>query len=627
MTNKEYREAHRLTEHEKAQMWQAIREPFATDQRRGVRWRPWAGGLAAAACVLAVAMLFGPDDGRGPAPDHADVAVRSSEVPAAAPPAAEPARREAIPLKPAGTLSEEMVRVDQRSPAADELAVVDVADVFVTRAQKAAPAPSTPESGGTRNPNDRPYDLVYHQHTGVNPFVATEEDALSTFALEVDDATWSVVRRYLADGHLPPPEAVRLEEMVNYLDPGLHHQGHEDFALHVDGMPSAFGEGYHLVRIGVTAREVAALDRHPAHLVFVVDVSGSMDREDRLGLVKRSLHLLVRELQEGDRVALVAYGSDARLALEPTGAEQREVILAAIDRLRTEGSTNAEAGLRLAYEVARGLERPGTITRLILCSDGVANVGRTGPGSILEAVRRAADEGITLTTVGFGMGNYNDVLMEQLADRGDGTYHYVHQAQDAERVFRENLTGTLEAMGREVKAQVAFDARLVSRWRLLGYENRDVADEDFRDDAVDAGDIGAGHTAVALYEVKLTEAALAGMAPGASLSLGEARLRWARPGHHPQAGQVTEIRRGIKTDDLATSWEQAPAHLRLLAVTAEFAEVLRESYWARGRTLTELEPLARGLAQELGTREAEELHRMLRSAAQLASDDRREPDR
>lgn len=480
---------------------------------------------------------------------------------------------------------------------------------------------AAPESGGTDNPNDRPYDLVYHQHYGVNPFVDTEDDRLSTFAIEVDDASWTVARRYLSDGHLPPPEAIRLEEMVNYLDAGLDHRQSEDFALHVDGLPSEFGEGLHLVRVGVTARSIADLERRPAHLVFVVDVSGSMARENRLGLVKRSLRVLTEQLQEGDRVGIVVYGSQASVLIEPTGAEDRERILSAIDGLHTNGSTNAEAGLRLAYEMARREQRPGTISRLILCSDGVANVGRTGADSILDAVRRQADEGITLTTVGFGMGNYNDVAMEQLANQGDGTYHYVHLFEDAQRVFRENLTGTLEAMGREVKTQVEFDPAFVERWRLLGYENRDVADEDFRNDSVDAGDIGAGHTAVALYEIKLTDKARRDTEAGWSLPLGTARLRWARPAHHSEAGQVTEIQRGIMTGDLSPSYQRAPAPLRLAVVAAEFAEILRHSYWARGSEVADLIPLAQALVHDLETDDADELLQMLLRTSSLESRD------
>ena len=478
------------------------------------------------------------------------------------------------------------------------------------------------ESGGTRNPNDRPYDLVYHQHYGVNPFVATDEDALSTFAIEVDDASWTVARRYLTDGNLPPPEAIRLEEIVNRLDPGFTHTGDGDFSLHADGLPSRFGDGYQLLRVGVRARDIAAVDRRPAHLVFVIDISGSMKREDRLALVKKALRVLVNELQAGDRVGLVVYGSNAQVVLEPTGIENRDTILRAIDALYSGGSTNAEAGLRLAYTTARAHAVDGAINRLILCSDGVANVGHTAAESILEAVRRQADQGTSLTTIGFGMGNYNDVLMEQLANQGDGTYHYVQWIEDAERVFRHNLTGTLQTVGAEVKTQVEFDPEAVVRWRLLGYENRDVADEDFRNDTIDAGEIGANHAAVALYEIKLTDAATSDLERGRHRNLGTLRLRWAKPRYDDHAGEVTEIDRQLTTADLSTAWDQAAPRLRAASVAAEFAEILRKSYWARGSHLADLIPPVTHLVSELpADQDIIELSQMIRRATTLTPQD------
>lgn len=501
---------------------------------------------------------------------------------------------------------------------------VDVADTFV-EFHPASRAGWGAESGGTHNPNDRPYDLVYHQHHGVNPFVATEEDALSTFAVEVDDASWTIARRYLTDGHLPPPEAIRLEEIVNRLAAGFAHSGFDDFALHADGMPSRYGEGYHLLRLGVQAREVPAADRLPAHLVFVIDASGSMSREDRLELVKRALRVLVGELKPDDRVGIVTFGSEASVVLEPTNLDEREAILAAIDGLHTSGATNAEAGLRLGYELARRHAVPGAINRLILCSDGVANIGRTGAETILAAVRAEADRGISLTTVGFGMGNYNDTLMEQLANKGDGTYHYVNLLANAERVFRQNLTGTLQTVGGEVKTQVEFDPAAIARWRLLGYENRHVDDADFRNDAIDAGEIGAGHTAVALYEVKLSEAALRSLADGEPRDLGAVRLRWAKPRFHPAAGTVTERERRLTTADLAAAWESAPARLRAAGVAAEFAEILRESYWARGSALADLIAPVTELVRELpDDPDVIELSQMIRRAAELQT---RQPER
>jgi Ca-activated chloride channel family protein len=317
-------------------------------------------------------------------------------------------------------------------------------------------------------------------------------------------------------------------------------------------------------------------------------------------------------------VGIVVYGSQARVILAPTGVDDRNRILSAIDGLHTGGSTNAEAGLRLAYAMAREHAAEGAISRLILCSDGVANVGNTGADSILESVRREADQGTSLTTVGFGMGNYNDILMEQLANDGDGTYHYVQRLEDAERVFRHNLTGTLQTVGAEVKTQVEFDPASVVRWRLLGYENRDVRDEDFRDDSIDAGEIGAGHTAVALYEVKLSDAAARDLAEGRAHRLGTLRLRWAKPRYDERAGEVTEIQRPLTTQDLATSWDAAVPRLRAAAVAAEFAEILRGSYWAKESSLAELlDPVNRLVSELSADQDILDLSQMIHRAAAL----------
>ncbi|MBK7770752.1 MAG: von Willebrand factor type A domain-containing protein [bacterium] len=370
-------------------------------------------------------------------------------------------------------------------------------------ASESRPAPGS-VTGGTTPPNGEKFELMYFEHAGVNPFVATDDDALSTFALDVDNASFSLARSYLDRGELPPADAIRVEEFVNALDAGWQRHGSETFRIGLDGGPSRFGEGYHLLRVGIVGRSVEDGRRKPANLVFVIDVSGSMDRESRLGSVKRALRTLVDELGEGDRVGIVVYGSRGEVLLPLTDVSQRSTILGVIDGLQPNGSTNAVEGLTLAYDLARRSYDAGIINRLVLCSDGVANTGTaTSAEGILALARRGSDDGITLSTVGFGMGNYNDVLMEKLADQGDGNYFYVDGPREAERVFRENLTGMLQTIATQAKVQVEFDPRRVSRWRLLGYENRDVADRDFRNDAVDAGEVGVGHQVTALYELKL----------------------------------------------------------------------------------------------------------------------------
>lgn len=451
-----------------------------------------------------------------------------------------------------------------------------------------------PVYGGTTLPNDEVYDSMFFENYGVNPFIPADEDSFSTFAVDVDAGSYTVMRRYVEGGHLPPKNAVRVEEFVAFFRQDYPSFEDEDFRILLDGAPSPFRAKYHLLRVGIKGREIATEDRLPANLVFVIDTSGSMNRENRLGLVKQALHILLERLRPDDSVAIVEYGSRGRVLLRPTSLDRRDEIVSAIDSLVSNGSTNAEEGLKLGYEMARLGHRSGAINRIILCSDGVANVGRTGPESILEEVRRAADGGIHLSTIGFGMGNYNDELMEQLANRGDGNYHYVDDIKEAKRVFVENLTGTLQTIAKDAKIQVQFNPRAVIGYRLLGFENRDVADRDFRNDAVDAGEIGAGHAVTALYEVKLSDDAEDG--PVATV-----RFRYAAPEDDVEAaGAVTELEASIGRGGFASSFGGASPRLRLDAVVARFAEILRHSYWAKEATIAELVPLARALAGEIG---------------------------
>ena len=440
--------------------------------------------------------------------------------------------------------------------------------------------------GGSATVNDAAYDMTFFRHYGVNPFIDTEDDHLSTFAIDVDTASYTVARRFLDDGNLPDPDSVRVEEFVNFFDQGHDAPTDDAFAIHIEGAPSPFGSANHwLVRVGLQGREIYEEQRKDATLVFTIDISGSMAQGDRLGLVQQSLRLMVDELRSNDEVAIVTYGDRGSVLLEPTSGRNKGEILRAIDSLSPGGSTYVEDGLKVAYKLAVEEVEPGRITRVMVLSDGVGNVGNTGPDSILNQVRDYVEQGVTLTTVGFGMGNYNDVLMEQLANDGDGAYYYVDTLSEARRIFVDDLTGTLQYIAKDAKVQVDFNPDTVSRYRLLGYENRDVADEDFRDDTVDAGEIGAGHSVTSLYELKLRE--------GADGALGTVYLRY----EDANLDEVTEISQDLHISDLAFSFEEASARFQLAAVVAEFAEVLRGSYWAREGTLQAVADEARRLQQ------------------------------
>ena len=427
-----------------------------------------------------------------------------------------------------------------------------------------------PGQGGDVPPNDDPYPDVFFDNPGVNPFIDTEDDALSTFALDVDTGSYTVARRFLTDGNLPDRDSVRVEEYVNFFPTGLEAPADQPFAIHVDGGPTPFvlNDRYQVARIAIGSRALPEGIRPPLALTFVIDVSGSMELETRLELVKEALLLLVAQMAPSDTLAIAVYGSDARTVLEPTPIGESETVRDAITSLHPEGATNAEAGLLLGYELARRGFREGGVNRVILASDGVANVGNTGPQSILERIRSEAGDGIQLTTLGFGMGNYNDVLMEQLANDGDGMYAYIDTIDEAQRLFVDELNATLVTVALDAKVQVAWDPASVERYRLIGFENRNVADEDFRDDAVEAGAIGAGHTVTALYELRLVD--------GATGPLGTIHLRWT----DPDSGEAVELAQELRAADLADSFETADRHFRLAATAAAFGEVLRESVWA-----------------------------------------------
>ena len=312
---------------------------------------------------------------------------------------------------------------------------------------------------------------------GVNPFVDTIEDHLSTFALDVDTASYTVARHYIQDGNLPPADAIRVEEFVNYFKQDYPTPENVAFGIYADGAPSPFTyDGTTLLRFGVQGYQVPDYARKSSTLTFVIDVSGSMGMEDRLELVKQSLQLLVDRLRPDDTVAIVVYSTNARIVLNPTRGDDRNTILNAIYTLQPEDTTNVEAGLKLGYQLAMQYYRPNTNNRIILCSDGVANVGAVSPEAILSMVHGYVDEGVTLTTIGVGMGNFNDMLLEQLADKGNGNYAYVDTIDEARKVFVDDLTSTLQVIAYDAKVQVDFNPDVVARYRLIGYENRAVAD-------------------------------------------------------------------------------------------------------------------------------------------------------
>ncbi len=410
---------------------------------------------------------------------------------------------------------------------------------------------------------------------GVRSFVETDRDPLSTFALDVDTASYFIGRQFLNDGVLPPTASVRVEEYVNTFDYD-YPAPRDGLTVVADAGPSPFNEGNVIVRLGVQAEEVRYADRADASLTFVVDTSGSMDRDDRLGLVKIALRNLVQELDGGDTVAIVTYSSSGDVILPPTSVRDSDVILDAIDNLRPGGSTNLEAGLQLGYDLADESFQRGGINRVILASDGVANVGLTDPDGLVRLIRGDADRGIQLVTVGVGMGNFNDVVMETLADDGDGFYAYVNDEEQAQKIFTDDLLSNLITVAIDSKIQVEFNSDNVIAYRLIGFENRAVHDDDFRNDDVDAGELGSGHLVTALYELELARGVRG------RDRLGTVALRW----EDPETRDVRETRLELTGSILEDSWDKAADDFRLAVTVAAYAEILRQSQYAEEITLS-----------------------------------------
>lgn len=411
----------------------------------------------------------------------------------------------------------------------------------------------------------------YFQDYGVNPLTSTDRDHFSTFGLDVDTASYEMTKAYIDDNSLPPMDAVRAEEFINAFSQGYQSPVDNAFSVYADGGPSPFiDSGSYLVRFGVQGYSIPENQRKPLNLTFVIDTSGSMEESHRLELVQDALHLLVDQLGEEDTVTIVNFSEDAWLVLEPTSADDKETIIRAINSLYPMNSTNADAGLQLGYRYAYRMLNPESTNRLILCSDGVANQGNTSVDSMLEYVRFYADQGIPLTGIGVGMGNYNDVLLEQLADNGDGNYYYVDTKDEARDVFVHNLTATMQVIAYDAKIQIDFNPEVVEKYRLIGYENRQIADEDFRDDSVDAGEIGAGMTAAALYEVQLKD--------GAEGRIATAQLRW----QDAETREIAEIDGDFYTHDLANSFRETSPYFQLASTVAAYAEILRVSPYVEG---------------------------------------------
>jgi Ca-activated chloride channel family protein len=451
------------------------------------------------------------------------------------------------------------------------------------------------------------YQAPYNQETYAayedNNTVRTSKERVSTFSIDVDTGAYSNVRRILQSGSLPPKDAIRIEELINYFsyDYAADQTQNQPFSVITEIAPSPWNENTHLLRIGLAGFSPSAIEKKAANLVFLIDVSGSMDSPNKLGLLKSSISLLSNQLTSSDIVSIVVYAGSSGTVLEPTPGNEKQAIHHALARLSAGGSTHGEAGIELAYQIAaQNFIAKGT-NRVILATDGDFNVGISDIEKLKSLIASKRKSGIALTTLGFGSGNYNDQLMEQLAQEGSGNYAYIDTLSEARKVLVDELQSSLLTIAEDVKIQVEFNPTTVSEYRLIGYTNRHLANEDFDNDKVDAGEIGAGHTVTALYEIALTGQAgekhtanryEPTVTPPTGNTLNEiahVRLRYKLPSHN-ESLLVANI---VSIEQIQDTFNNATQDFRFAASVAAFGQLLRQSQHLNDFNFDNLRTLAK----------------------------------
>jgi len=448
----------------------------------------------------------------------------------------------------------------------------------------------------TAEPNRENY-----QHQAENPVKSVQSEPVSTFSIDVDTGSYSNIRRLLKQGQLPPKDAVRIEELINYFPYAKAAKTTEHpFTVQTELAPAPWNAEHQLLRLRIQAVDTKTAEMPPCNLVFLVDVSGSMESQDKLPLVKSSLKMLTKKLRAEDRISLVVYAGRTQVELEPTPGNQHDKILAAIDRLQAGGSTAGEAAMKLAYQMARSSYIPNGINRILMATDGDFNVGLSGVDQLKEMVASERKSGISLSTLGFGTGNYNDYMMEQVADVGNGNHAYIDSVDEARKVLLEEMSSTFNTVAADVKVQVEFNPAQVAEYRLLGYENRLLNEADFNNDKVDAGEIGAGKTVTALYEITpVGKATLidqhryqttAAAKPAADLGkeLAFLRLRYKQPGKDTSI----LLQEPILASSAKASLDQASPDFRFAASVAGFGMYLRDSNYLGNYSMDQLIGLA-----------------------------------
>jgi len=466
-------------------------------------------------------------------------------------------------------------------------------------APSVAYAPSMAQTYYQQSANTEQY-----QHLDENPVHRAGEQPVSTFSVDVDTGSYANVRRFLNAGQLPPEDAVRVEEMINYFDYEYAPPNSRSvpFKVATELAPAPWNANALLLKIGIKGFEISASERPASNLVFLVDVSGSMQTPDKLPLLKNAFRLLTDQLTSKDRVSMVVYAGSSGVVLEPTPGNEKHKILAALDQLQAGGSTNGADGIKLAYRVAHDAFIKNGINRVVLATDGDFNVGVVSFEALVDMAERERKSEVALTTLGFGTGNYNDKLMERLADAGNGNYAYVDTLQEARKVLVSELSSTLFTIAKDVKIQVEFNPAQVLEYRLIGYENRKLAREDFNNDKVDAGDIGAGHRVTALYEIVPVgnQGLIDPLRYGAQTKTGNnsneianVRLRYKQP----DSEQSKLLEYPINTM-AKVAFEKTSLDFRFAASVAAFGQLLRGGKYVGSYSYNDVAKLAKGALSE-----------------------------
>ncbi len=504
------------------------------------------------------------------------------------------------PVAPAPITYSRDALAEQTAPAEAKKVEPTASYAAVAGMVKPSQRMAAPPAADAPSPYYQDANREQYQKLADNPIHAVAQDPVSTFSIDVDTGSYANVRRFLNRGQLPPEEAVRLEELVNYFPYSYPPaSGDTPFGVSTELAVTPWNANSRLLKVAIKASDLQSQAMPPANLVFLVDVSGSMDRPDGLPLVQSTLKLLVDQLRAEDKVSLVVYAGDSSVVLAPTSGSEKAKIRAAIDQLQAGGSTAGESGIQLAYQQAQQGFVANGINRILLATDGDFNVGISDFDSLKKLAEDKRKTGVSLTTLGFGTDNYNEQLMEQLADAGNGNYAYIDNLREARKVLVQQLSSTLMTVAKDVKIQVEFNPAQVSEYRLLGYENRALKREDFSNDKVDAGEIGAGHTVTALYEVvpagnKGWLEPLRYQEPSskraASSEMAMVRIRYKAPEHSQSRLLEVPIAAGEKAPAIA----QASADLRFAAAVAAFAQQLKGGTFTQGFDLAASAELARG---------------------------------